>query len=367
MYVELEKRSAEEEDTMQKKLEMQLESEDSLLSAQTIELDKFNKELAELKEQTKKATESYSKVLPDVHKLFDEIDKIYRNIQHEKNEMESTRKNSEKVYSEISSKIDETLAKISYFSSDEFNTRAAGINQEIEKTIKGAQDIEKTLVEIHKGKDVELEGIYNEITRRANEIKRQIKEANDVMSKDLAAYRAGLEKTYKDIEKDARSAKETIKEVETFKKHKDMVLKELNNAKENFKDRYEKLNKEFDVEGDVFNKKYDEIEAKMASVKEGFGKAAEIDSRIRSVEDSISDIEKEIRKAKEDTMKLHEQVVVLQRMKNMPVEKKNEAVATLGERRKGSREKLVDIFEKVEGAKKKLEFDDNKDGEVKKK
>ena len=357
MYVELEKRSAEEEETMQKKVEMQLESEDSLLSSQAIELDKFNKDLTAIREDAKKATEVYSKVLPDVHKIFDEIDKAYKSIEHEKNEMENTRKSSERVYTEISARIDETLAKISYFSSDEFNVRSAGINDAIAKTIKGAQDIEKTLVEIHKGKDVELEAINKEITQRANEIKRQIKEANDVMSKDLSAYRAGLEKTYKDIEKDAKSARETLKEVENFKKHKDMVLKELNDAKSNFKDRYEKLNKEFDVEGAVFNKKYDEINSKMASIREGFGKAAEIDSRIRSVEGSVSDIEKEIRKAKSEIMKLHEQVTVLQRMKNMPIEKKTEAVAALGEKRQNSRKKLIDIFEKVSDAKKKLQFD----------
>ncbi len=362
MYVKLEKRSAEEEETMQKKVEMQLESEDSLLSSQAIELERFSKELGALREDTKKATETYSKVLPDVHRLFDEIDKAYKSIEREKNEMENTRKSSERVYTEISSKIDETLAKISYFSSDEFNARSAGINDAIAKTIKGAQDIEKTLVEIHKGKDVELEAIDKEITQRANEIKRQIKEANEVMSKDLSAYRAGLEKTYKDIEKDAKSARETLKEVENFKKHKDMVLKELNNAKSNFRDRYEKLNKEFDVEGAVFNKKYDEINSKMASVREGFGKAAEIDSRIRSVEESISDIEKEIKKARGDIMKLHEQVTVLQRMRNMPIEKKTEAVAALGEKRQNSRKKLIDIFEKVGDAKKKLQFD-SKDSE----
>ena len=357
MYVELEKRSAEEEETMQKKVEMQLESEDSLLSSQAIELDKFSKDLNALREDTKKATEVYSKVLPDVHKLFDEIDKAYKSIEREKNEMENTRKSSEKVYSEISAKIDETLAKISYFSSDEFNVRSAGINDAIGKTIKGAQDIEKTLVEIHKGKDVELAAIDNEITQRANEIKRQIKEANDVMSKELSAYRSGLEKTYRDIEKDAKSAKETLREVENFKRHKDMVLKELNDAKSNFKDKYEKLNKEFDVEGAVFNKKYDEISTKMTSIREGFGKAGEIDAKIRSVEESVSDIEKEIKKAKNDIMKLHEQVTVLQRMKNMPIEKKVESVAALGEKRKESRKKLIDIFEKVGDAKKKLQFD----------
>ncbi len=366
MYVELEKRSAEEEETMQKKVEMQLESEDSLLSSQAIELDKFSKELKDLREDTKKATEVYSKVLPDVHKLFDEIDKAYKSVEREKKELEDARRNSEKVYTEISAKIDETLAKISYFSSDEFNARSAGINDAIAKTIKGAQDIEKTLVEIHKGKDVELAAIDNEITQRANEIKRQIKEANDVMSKELASYRAGLEKTYRDIEKDAKSARETLKEVENFKRHKDMVLKELGNSKSNFKDRYEKLNKEFEVEGAVFNKKYDEINSKMASVKEGFGKAAEVDSRIRSVEESITSIEEEIKKSKSEIMKLHEQVLVLQRMKNMPIEKKTESVAALSEKRQNSRKKLIDILEKVGDAKKKLQFDDNEEPETKK-
>ncbi|MEM3841293.1 MAG: hypothetical protein QXN59_01190 [Candidatus Micrarchaeaceae archaeon] len=361
MYIELEKHSAEEEETMQKQLEMQLESEDSLLSAQIIELDKFNKELSELKDQAKRAMESYSKALPDVHKLFDEIDKIYKGIEQEKKSMDETRKESEKIYTEISARIDETLAKISYFSSDEFNSRTAGINSEIEKTIKGAQDIEKTLAEIHKGKDVEIEGIYKEIMQRANEIKRQIKEANVVMSKDLAAYRAGLEKTYKDIEKDAKAAKETIREVSNFKKHRDMVLKELNNAKENLRDKYEKLTKEFDVSGKIFEEKYAEINSKMELLKEGFGKASEIDARIRSAEQSILDTEKEVRKTREEIMKLHEQVTVLQRMRNMPIEKKSEAVGALSEKRQNGRKKLIDIFEKVNDTKRKLKFDDDED------
>ncbi len=352
MYVEPISLSKEEEKYVRAKTISQAAVLEGELAAQRAQLDKLSQVLEAVKGTAGTAELVFKQRMPEIEGRLAGMNRIQLLLDEKKKNLENAKGKAEDTYVRVSREIADLLSKVEKISTVEDNTGASQSLAKIDELVQRARAVEATLTaaqnERQKAMDSMRENMHAQFAIMDKELEAQKKEA----SARFKSYVEHFERRIRDIESSVKDAKRVEEQIATFRRRKQSIDKELNDAMTGFNDQYSKIyeaigRSESGMKGDV-----EEAQLHLNTIKEAYGEASKIYGEIKSSEKQVLDLQKRIDEIRNETGAIMNELRAIESAKNMTTEKKQERVIKLQDKSKKSKAKTEKVGKDVEQAKK---------------
>jgi chromosome segregation ATPase len=352
MYVEPISLSKEEEKYVKAKLGSQAAVLEGELAAQRAQLDKLSQVLEAVKGTAGTAELVFKQRMPEIEGRLAGMNRIQLLLDEKKKNLETAKSKAEDTYVRVSRDIADLLSKVEKVSSIEGQTGSTQSLAKVDELVQRARAVEATLTAAQNERQKAIEGMRESIHAQLSTMDRELDEQKKEASSRFKTYVEQIERMVRDIESSMKDAKKVEEQISAFKKRKQSIDKELNDAMTSFNDQYAKIyeaigRSESGMRGDV-----EEAQLHLTTIRDAYGEASKIYAEIKSSESDVVNMQKRIDEVRKEIAVMTNELRAIEAAKDMTTEKREERVIKLQERAKKTKAKAEKTKKGVEQAKK---------------
>ncbi len=328
MYMEPLRVSAEEQDALRATTQIKQTGISEDVEMERLALEHFTKDMEKLSKTVSDIETVYKQRLPQVQKIFTDLDRLYTPVEQKGKELENIKNNSVTYVSTLEKRINEIYAKINVLESTDHEKAIKGRLDRIDIAQKKAILAKDSIRELEDTKEAFYESLEAEMELRTKEFKRMIKRSvNDIYS-SIKAEGVAADDALDIIIEDATESKSTLENIKQFNREIEEYKRKIDATRTEFKDKYEHTSEEMLGYSKIFEKEYDEAKKTMQEMRNALGDSARLDESVRNARDSIAEINKGIANARKEIIEILEQSRALDAA-NISTEKKAELIDEL--------------------------------------
>jgi hypothetical protein len=326
-----------------KSIEIRTEAQKSALQnemeVEKITLDKFSKNLDELAVSVSGMETLYRQKIPNIQKLLSEVDLMAAPLTKRAKDMDKMQKDAEMYFGQLDKRVDAAYEKINSMegSSAERNLRQK--EEMLKASLARADQAKATLLDLEDTRQALYKKISADMERQMKEFRTGLKASIDQIYTELKADAADSVAIEKEIKTELVETAKTSGEMARVKKEMESSRTELANARNSFKDRYQKLANEITNTSKAVEQKYQTAQVQMLDLKESVGEVSRLHDSIAASKAELEKIRESIRASKETVDSILETLKMLDTLKNVGQPEKARAVAELSRKALGAKVK----------------------------
>ena len=316
-------------------------------------LDKFSEKVQRLSTVTSNITAMYKQKLPEIQKVFSDLDKLYLPAEQKAKELDAIDSDFKSKLAQVESSVAKTYSKIDSVGMAG-KGRASASGDEINALLKRAELARESINQLEDTKKVFYKSLDAEIRQRVGEFKKMTnKSVNDIYeSIKMDSKAADLAITA--IKEEMASAQHMNAEVKNIERDTDAARRTVERYKKEYEDRRTRAAHEAEAYAKIFGKGFEAAKKEMDGLKSAFGEVSELNRSITESMEQIEEIRKMIEQAKNELSEIRTQLNAVKTSKTITVETKAKMLSGLDAKKNSISEKSKKIKDALSDAEAKL-------------
>ena len=352
MYLELQKGTAAEQGhTAGIKIEAQKSILQSEMEVEKITLDKFSRNLDELATTAERMEAIYKQKMPNVQRLFAELDIMSAPMAKKTKELEAAQKAADMYFSQLDRKTEALYAKIEVL---EHSSTGGALKQKgamLKIALSRADQAKAALLDLEDTRQALYTKVSDEIDKQVKEFKVGLKASVDQIYADLKIDATEAAKVEKDIKAEMDQSAKIFKEGEKMKREAEDVRLAVTTSRVVFKEGYQKIIGDLQKMYMEITPKYRTAQAQLEALKASMGEIAKLHDSVALARDEIKSIDKEIQASRANVSSILETLKTLDLVgKKMAQVEKAQALAELSNKVIDTKQAQEHIKQMIKGA-----------------
>ncbi len=287
------------------------------LSAQIISLNEFSAAVDNLRISVSGAENIYKNKMPEIRKMFAEVNRIYETVDREGKEISSIKKEADTTYEEVTKNFAVLSPKIETMNPEQLEKTLGEAHARLKEAAKVVEESRAAMDNKRKEGEREFGEIKKGVKVQAAAIDREADKAAAEMRKKLLAYTKEINSATKEIGEKAAEFNSIIKSMEKVKARKSSIIAMLEREKTKLNDRYTKAMGEMEREEKIFMEDSKRIKSSIEELKANFGDAGSLADSVDKMKEELNQISKDISSTKAEVAKTFEEVKALETLRNI--------------------------------------------------
>ncbi len=303
------------------------------MEVEKITLDKFSKNLDDLSVTVAGMETLYKQKLPNIQKLFSELDNMAAPIARKTKELDEVQKSAESYFSQLDKKVDTLYVKVEGLQNSDV-ARALKQKEELLKNSLGRADMAKgQLLDLEDTRQALYSKIATDVDHQVKEFKGALKASLNQIYGDLRADATEAVNIDKEIRTELAETSKIALEAERLRKEAEQSRTVLLSTRDVFKDKYAKIVQEIMQASRGIEQRYQAAQMELEALKLSMGEVSRTHDAIMASRGELDTIQKTIETSKTNVNAIIEALKTLEMMKNkMGEQEKAKAVAELSKK-----------------------------------
>ncbi len=326
-----------------KSAEIMTEAQKSVLQnemeVEKITLDRFSTNLDELSSTVAGMENLYKQKLPNIQKLFSELDGLSAPIARKTKELDEVQKSAESYFGQLDKRVDSIFEKVTSMEGRSAGATLRQKEESLRATFAKAEEAKAALVDLEDTKQALYSKISSDIDRQVKEFKAGLKGSVAQVYTELKADAAESVAVDREIKAELAKMSKTTAEVEKLKKDTEGARADLIGSRNIFKDKYQKIIDDVSKSSKAVEQKYMAAQSQLAEMKAALGEVAHLHDSIVGARAELSAIQTSIEASKASVQSILETLRTMDTLKNMGQMEKAKVVEELSRKAMGTRAK----------------------------
>jgi chromosome segregation ATPase len=319
-------------------------------------LEKFSERIQRLSNVTNNITTIYKQRLPEIQKVFTDLDKLYLPAEQKMNEVGELDAKFKAKLAEIDATLAKMYSKIDSASAESKSKLGGSTSDEINALLKRAELARESINQFEETKQKFYKSLDTEINQRVKEFKGMaVKSVNEIYeSINLDSKAADL--AIKTIKDEIASAQRMNAELKGIERDTESARKLIEHYKKDYADKRERAVHEAQAYAKIFVNDFDGAKKELQELKLEFGEAEELNRSISEIIEQVGEMKKMVEHAKNDLAEIRTQLNAVNASKTITVESRekmlneiNKKTSDVAEKIKKMNEVLTDVEFKIKG------------------
>ena len=302
------------------------------MEVEKITLDKFSKNLDDLSSTVAGMEGLYRQKLPNIQKLFSELDSMSAPITRKTKELDVVQKAAETYFGQLDKKVDSIFEKISSMEGLA-GVRALKQSDEAMRSALSKADMAKSmLIDLEDTRQALYGRISSDIDRQVKEFKAGLKVSLDQIYAELKADAAASISLEKEIKAGLSETTKSSAETERLKKEIIAARMDLIKTHNDFKNRYQKIVNEITQASKGVEQKYETAQRQLSEMKGTLGDVSRLHTAITTDRAELDSIKEALEAEKASVNSIIETLKTIGTLKTMSDAEKAKVVAELNKK-----------------------------------
>ncbi len=302
------------------------------MEVERISLDKYSKNLEDLSTTVAGMEGVYRQKLPEIQKLFTELDSFSNPMMAKTKELESTQKSAEAYFSQLDAKIEDIYGRINAMGGANIERVLKQKEEVLKVALSRADSAKATLLDLEDTKQALFSKLSSDIDLQVREFKGGLKASINQIYNELKADAAAAVTIDKEIRTELAETSKIAAEAERLKKEAENVRASMLIARNSYKDKYQKLTENLGQASKAFAQRYVVAEGQLEALKASMGEVAKLHDALTSARTEIAEIQKTIAASDTEVDGIIAAVQSLNTLKDPDDTKKPKAMTDLNKR-----------------------------------
>ncbi len=364
MYLEPRSEAGEQERNTNVKADAQKSTLQNEMDVEKITLDKYSKNLEELSTTVAGMDALYKQKLPNIQKLFSELDSVSAPMAKKTKELDATMRSAESYFNQLDKKVDDLYVKVNTLAGSNIERALKQKEETLKVALSRADTAKATLMDIEDTKQALYGKISSDIDSQVREFKGALKASIEQIYNELKADAAEAITVDKEIRTELAETSKITAEADRLRKEVETSKTNLLNSRKSFKDQYQRTVDEINqISGSVMQK-YEKAQGDLGELKASLGEVSKVHDSIGKAKADIAEIQKSISTSREAVDSISDALRLLDSAKNMDSGQKAKAVSELSKKSLAARLKGERIKRSLKEVGSSLKQDSDATGET---
>jgi Mn-dependent DtxR family transcriptional regulator len=329
MFLEIRSEGGEQARSTSIRAEAQKSALQNEMDVERITLDKYAKNLEDLSLTVAGMDSLYKQKLPNIQKLFYELDTISAPMAKKTKELDATMKSAESYFVQLDKKVDELYSKVTSLEGSNLQRALRQKEETLKLALSRADSAKATLMDIEDTKQALYSKMSGDIDAQVREFKAALKASIEQIYNELKADASEAITVDKEIRTELAETAKVAAEAERIKKDVELSKTTLTNSRNSFKDRYQKTVGEIDQISGAVMQKYEKAQAELNELKTSMGEVSRIHDSIGKAKVDLAEVQKTINTSRDAVESITAALRALDTNRNLEPIQKAKVVAEL--------------------------------------
>jgi myosin heavy subunit len=294
MYLEPVTETVEQGRTASIKVDAQRSALQNEMEVERITLDKYDKNLQDLSTTVAGMEALYKQRLPNIQKLFADLDAAAAPMAKKTKEMEETRKMAESYFSQLDKKVDELYNKMNSMEGANVERMLKQKEETLKVALSRADAAKATLLDLEDTKQALYTKLSNDIDQQVKDFKAGLKASINQIYAELKTDAADAVNVDREIKTELVETSKIANEAERMRKETDSSRNALMTARNGFKDKYAKTADEIEKAANTVTQRYTSAQQQLNELKASIGEVSKLHDSLQGTKGEIEAIQKQI-------------------------------------------------------------------------
>lgn len=319
-------------------------------------LDKFSEKVQRLSSITNNVTAMYKQKLPEIQKVFSDLDKLYLPAEQKAKELDAIDADFKSKLAQVESSVAKTYSKIDSVGMAG-KSKAGASGDEINALLKRAELARESINQLEDTKKVFYKSLDAEISQRVNEFKKMTNKSVNDIYESIKMDSKAADLAIIAIKEEMASAQHMNAEVKNIERDTEAARRLVERYKKEYEDHRARAAHEAEAYAKIFARGFETAKKGMDELKSAFGEVSELNQSITESTEQIEEIRKMIEQAKNELSEIRTQLNAVKTSKTITIDTKAKMLSELdakknriSERSKKIKDALSDAEAKMSGA-----------------
>ncbi len=332
MYLEPVTETAEQGRSAAIKVDAQRSALQNEMEVERITLDKYDKNLQDLSTTVSGMEALYRQRLPNIQKLFSDLDAAAAPMAKKTKEMEETRKMAEAYFSQLDKKVDEIYNKMNSMEGANVERMLKQKEETLKVALSRADAAKATLLDLEDTKQALYAKISNDIDMQVKDFKKGLKESINQIYAELKTDAAEAVNVDREIKTELVETSKIANEAERMRKETETSRTALMNSRNAFKDKYSKSADEIEKAANTVQQRYASAQQQLNELKASIGEVSKLHDSLQGTKAEIAAIQKQVDASKATVDGIIDTLKTLNSAKELDPGQKTKAMAELNKK-----------------------------------